>query len=361
MNTQFKQTSNPSTVQRPRFKRALLAAVVISSCGLSVSSWAADAAAPVVAPASAPQADRHAPRPEWTAEQRAQFKAKREQERTARKAELFKQLDKNQDGQVTLAEWLAFQPEHHRGEGRFGEGRDGREGGRPHDGPPAGDFHPLASSPDGQTLPDNSPETRRAEHQAAWLQRVDTNHDGQISKAEAEANAPRLAEHFNEVDSNHDGLISAEELQAFHVAQDEKRHEKRQQHLTKVFEQADANHDGKLTLAEWQAYKPHHHGFWHRLWSRMFGHHDRDCGHQGPDGRGDDGHRDGPRDHGGPRGDGFKHLDSNGDGQLSLSEAQANAPRLAAHFNEIDTDHNGQISQDELRAFFSARRDQPRS
>ncbi|GAC1377878.1 MAG: hypothetical protein NVS3B3_19840 [Aquirhabdus sp.] len=37
-----------------------------------------------------------------------------------------------------------------------------------------------------------------------------------------------------------------------------------------------------------------------------------------------------------------------------MSEAKANAPRLAEHFNEIDTDLNGQISQDERRAAFKA-------
>ena len=347
MNTQFKHTSHSSLIQQPRFKRALLAAVVISSCGLSVSSWAADtASAPVAAPASVPQVDRDAPRPEWTAEQRAQFKAKREQERTARKTEFYKQLDKNQDGQVTLAEWLAFQPEHDRGEGRFGEGRDEHDGGHHHRPQPDGDFHPQATAPDGRPVPD-TPEARRTAHQAEWLQRVDTNHDGQISKAEAESNAPWLAERFKEIDSNHDGVISPAELQAFHAAKVAKWHEQILKHRTKVFEQADANHDGKLTLQEWLAYQPHHHGFWHRLWSGLFGHHHPDRG----DGRGED-----RSDHGGPRGEGFfKHLDSNSDGQISLSEAQANDPRLAAHFNEIDTDHNGQISQDELRAFFSAR------
>lgn len=317
MNTRIK----PSHPKPARFKRVLLAAVVVSSCGLSVSSWADDtASAPVVATAAVPPAN-HA---EWTPEQRAQFKAKRAQERTARKTEFFQQVDKNQDGQVTLAEWLAFHPEPRRGDGRFGDGP-----------PPSGDFHPLGSKPDGQGGPADTPEARHAKHLAEWLQRVDTNHDNQISKAEAQSYAPWLAKHFDEADSNHDGLISAAELQAFHSAQAAKWHDKIEQHRTKEFEQADANHDGKLTLQEWLAYKPHHHGFWHRLWSGLFGHH-----HRG--------------DHRSPRGDWFKHVDSNGDGQISLSEAQANAPRIAAHFNEIDTDHNGQISQDELRAFFSA-------
>ena len=45
-----------------------------------------------------------------------------------------------------------------------------------------------------------------------WLQKVDANHDGQISKAEAESFAPRIAKHFAEIDTDHNGLISLDEL-----------------------------------------------------------------------------------------------------------------------------------------------------
>jgi Ca2+-binding EF-hand superfamily protein len=44
----------------------------------------------------------------------------------------------------------------------------------------------------------------------------------------------------------------------------------------------------------------------------------------------------------------FKEADTNGDGQLSLEEAQAKMPRLAEHFSELDTDKNGMVSKDEL-------------
>lgn len=44
----------------------------------------------------------------------------------------------------------------------------------------------------------------------------------------------------------------------------------------------------------------------------------------------------------------FKSADINGDGQLSLDEVQANAPRLADHFTAIDKDKNGMLSKDEL-------------
>lgn len=46
----------------------------------------------------------------------------------------------------------------------------------------------------------------------------------------------------------------------------------------------------------------------------------------------------------------FKAVDLNGDGQLSLDEVQAKAPRLAERFNDLDKNKDGQLSKDELRA-----------
>ena len=45
----------------------------------------------------------------------------------------------------------------------------------------------------------------------------------------------------------------------------------------------------------------------------------------------------------------FKEADANGDGQLSLDEAQSKMPRLAERFSELDTDKNGLLSKEELR------------
>jgi Ca2+-binding EF-hand superfamily protein len=343
---------------QPRFRRALLAALVMSSGGAAVNTWAADpVAAPVAVSTAAPQAadapDRDHARHDWTPEQRAAFHAKRQQARIAHKTEFFQQLDKNKDGQVTLAEWLAFQPEHggwgkHHDGGRFaGQGDD-----RVRYPAAQGEFHPLANGAEDQpTRAPGRPESRDSKQLSDWMQHVDTNHDNQISLAEAQSYAPHLAKHFSDIDINHDGLISAAELQTYEDARAAKWHDRIEKHRTKVFEQADANHDGKLTLQEWLAYTPHHHGFWHRLWAGLFGHphHHPGDGDRGV-GRGDERGSD-------HRGGWFKHVDSNGDGQISLIEAQTNAPRLAEHFNEIDTDHNGQISQDELHAFFSARHD----
>jgi Ca2+-binding EF-hand superfamily protein len=47
--------------------------------------------------------------------------------------------------------------------------------------------------------------------------------------------------------------------------------------------------------------------------------------------------------------DRLKAADTNGDGMISKEEAKA-LPRLAKHFDEIDANHDGQITADEMRA-----------
>lgn len=46
------------------------------------------------------------------------------------------------------------------------------------------------------------------------LQAADTDHDGKIGKAEAEAKLPRIAKHFDQLDGNHDGYLDADEMKA---------------------------------------------------------------------------------------------------------------------------------------------------
>ena len=53
----------------------------------------------------------------------------------------------------------------------------------------------------------------------------------------------------------------------------------------------------------------------------------------------------------------LKAADTNGDGMISRAEAAA-LPMIAKHFDEIDTDGNGQLSPDELRAFHEKMRAQ---
>jgi Ca2+-binding EF-hand superfamily protein len=46
------------------------------------------------------------------------------------------------------------------------------------------------------------------------MQAADTDQDGMIDKAEAEAKLPRIAKHFDKLDSNGDGKLSPEEFKA---------------------------------------------------------------------------------------------------------------------------------------------------
>ncbi|HEX7112274.1 MAG TPA: EF-hand domain-containing protein [Mizugakiibacter sp.] len=59
----------------------------------------------------------------------------------------------------------------------------------------------------------------RAQRFAAKAQQrfdaADTNHDGMISRDEAQQGLPRIAQHFDDVDTNHDGQLSREELGAY--------------------------------------------------------------------------------------------------------------------------------------------------
>lgn len=288
-------------IKQPSFKHSLMAALVITLGGTSLATWAGETVTTAVAPTTA-----KAPVAINTKDCVGKFE-QHPQDRTQRRTEAFQQADSNKDGKVSLAEWLAFKPQH--------RGFD--------------DEKHRDHQPDGQKNLSN------------WLQKIDANHDGQISKAEAESYAPRLAKHFVEIDSNHNGLISPDELKVSQDAHKAKWQEHTTKNRTEAFEKADTNHDGQLTLTEWLAFKPHDHGFWHHLWHRWFGDHDRHSRHEPREG-----------EHQGLRGNLFKKVDSNDDGQISLSEAQTNAPRMAEHFNEIDTDHNGQISQDERRAAF---------
>jgi hypothetical protein len=48
--------------------------------------------------------------------------------------------------------------------------------------------------------------------------------------------------------------------------------------------------------------------------------------------------------------DKLEALDTDGDHQISLAEAQAGAPVLAAHFNDIDANRDGFLSIDEVLA-----------
>jgi Ca2+-binding EF-hand superfamily protein len=46
----------------------------------------------------------------------------------------------------------------------------------------------------------------------------------------------------------------------------------------------------------------------------------------------------------------FAAADTNHDGQLTLAEAQAGMPRVAANFSKIDADQSGTVTLEEIKA-----------
>jgi len=47
----------------------------------------------------------------------------------------------------------------------------------------------------------------------------------------------------------------------------------------------------------------------------------------------------------------FKAADQDRDGSLTLAEAKAGTPTLAAEFSSVDTNKDGKVSADELKAY----------
>jgi Ca2+-binding EF-hand superfamily protein len=168
-------------------------------------------------------------------------------------------------------------------------------------------------------------QSRVAEHFA----KVDANHDGFITKAEADAamaqrrakieqRAEKRSEHFDpaaifaRLDANHDGQVTKAEAEAAHQA----RMAKRDARGDRMFDRADANHDGVITKAEFDAAAG-------RMHARME--------HAG-------------LERGGFAGRMFDSADTNKDGKLSLVEAQHAALQ---HFDRADLNHDGKLTPDE--------------
>jgi hypothetical protein len=97
----------------------------------------------------------------------------------------------------------------------------------------ARDFDAIDTNHDGQLSPQEIRAWQRAhrntangERFEAYFHRADSDGDGRLSRAEAEANLPRVAAKFDAIDANHDGFISLEEMRAWLT---EKRRSLRQQ------------------------------------------------------------------------------------------------------------------------------------
>lgn len=155
------------------------------------------------------------------------------------------------------------------------------------------------------------------------------------TRAEVQA---KVAEHFAKVDANHDGSVTKAEadaaMQGFRAHFADRMKERRGDRREHAFEQLDINRDGSISRAEWDAGAAKRE---QRIASRD---------------RNGDGRPDGRRFHRGMHGMGgfggqmFEMADANKDGRVTLQEAQAAALR---HFDMADSNRDGQVSPDERR------------
>ena len=191
------------------------------------------------------------------------------------------------------------------------------------------------------------------------FQKLDTNHDGQLSKAEFMAAAPQLpttapdvSVPFGRLDTNKDGKVTVTEFTAAAAAR---------------FDRLDAKHAGILNVnvpagsppktisradfvkqaaTEFEAIDVAHHGF---VTKAEFAAAELKARQQAVEAA---------RSRMEAR---FAELDTNKDGQLSLSEFMVAAPKLpatlpngAALMAQFDKKHDGKVTLDEYRAPFLA-------
>ncbi len=118
---------------------------------------------------------------------------------------------------------------------------------------------------------------------------------------------------FGMADEDGDGVVTRAEFTAMSA---------------KHFDQADADHDGKVTRAEAEAA--------HKLMMAAMG-----------------GRMKGRME--GAMGERLRSADKDGDGAISAEEAKA-MPMLAEHFDEVDTNHDGKVTREEMKAAHHQRR-----
>jgi Ca2+-binding EF-hand superfamily protein len=121
---------------------------------------------------------------------------------------------------------------------------------------------------------DGAPDGTHGRRHGGGIERLDTDADGRISRAEFDAGRAareaRMAEHperkrehahkpadFAALDANRDGYIVRAELHAYHERMRPQREAERKARFEQQFAAADLNRDGKLGRAEVSEKMPH--------------------------------------------------------------------------------------------------------
>ena len=146
------------------------------------------------------------------------------------------------------------------------------------------------------------------------------------TRAEVQA---KITEHFAKLDTNRDGFLTKAEADAAKEQFKGKFVERWSERREQAFEKLDSNRDGAISRPEWDAAQAQR--------QQRFAQRDRNA----------DGRPDGPRFHAGMHGFGghmFEMADANKDGRVSLAEAQAAALQ---HFDMVDANRDGRISPEE--------------